>query len=175
MDYTEFTTQIQKRRGPKTMMVRNSWGVYDIYKHIRKNGWYNIERPVTEKEFYAIIRGINNLLAEEVAKGNTVKFPWGMGKLELRKIKVGVSLLDGKLVNTYPINWDGTMRLWYEDEEARKNKTLLRWEGEYSYHVKYNKFDATYENQCFYEFTLNRFIKRALGDNIKKGKIDVLW
>lgn len=175
MDYTEFTSQIVKRNCPKIAKVRNSWGVYDAYKLIRKNGWYNIDRPLKEKEFYSIIRGINRLLAIEIANGNEVKFPHGMGKLELRKIKKGVFLFDDKLVNTYPINWKDTLRLWYEDKEARENKTLLRMEEEYVYHVKYTKYDATYKNQCFYEFTLNRFIKMALKENIKKGKIDALW
>lgn len=175
MDYTEFTSKIVKRNCLKIAKVRNSWGVYDAYKLIRKNGWYNIDRPLKEKEFYGIIREINKLLAVEIANGNEVKFPHGMGKLELRKMKRGVFLLEGKLVNTYPINWEDTLRLWYEDKEARVNKTLIRREEEYVYHVKYTKYDATYENQCFYEFTLNRFIKMALKENIKKGKIDALW
>lgn len=175
MDYTEFSTEIKKKRGTKKAKVTNSWGVYDCYKYIRKNKWFDIGRALTEHEFYSIIRKVNKLFAEEIAKGNTVVFPYRMGKLELRKIKRGVSIIDGKLINTYPIDWEETIRLWYEDEEAKKNKTLLRNESEYIYHVKYNKYNAFYNNQCFYEFTLNRFIKKALKENINKGKIDALW
>ena len=115
------------------------------------------------------------MLADEIADGKEVIFPGRMGKLELRKVERGVSIVDGKLKNTYPINWDATIKLWYEDEEARKNKTLLRKEYDYLYFVKYNKHDAAYENQSFYEFTLNRFVKKALKSNIEKGKIDTLW
>lgn len=175
MDYKEFSNQVRKARIPKHAKVRNSFGVYDCYKYIRKNKWYDIGRPLKEQEFYSIIRGINDLLAEELAQGREVTFPSRMGKLELRKIQTGVSLVDGKLKNTYPIAWEDTLRLWFEDEEARKNKTLLRHETEYVYHIKYNKYNANYENQCFYEFTLNRFIKQALKKNIDKGKIDTLW
>ena len=72
--------------------VRNSWGIYDVYKSVRKHHWYNIGRPVTEKEFYSIIRSVNKLLAEEIALGHTVKLPQKMGKLELRKYEVGANV-----------------------------------------------------------------------------------
>ena len=32
-----------------------------------------------------------------------------------------------------------------------------------------------YENQVFYEFEVNRFIKRALVESINNGKTDTLW
>lgn len=175
MELREFSSELRKTREPKLAKVRNSYGVYDAYKAIRKNKWFDIGRPLKEKEFYSIIRGVNDLLAEEIAKGNEVIFPSRMGKLELRKIKAGVSLVDGKLRNTYPINWEETIKLWFEDKEAKDKGVVLRNETDYIYHVKYNKFDATYENKCFYEFTLNRFIKIALKENINKGKIDTLW
>lgn len=175
MGYTEFKNQVVKSRVRKQAKIRNSWGSYDIYKHIRKNGWYDIGRPVKEHEFYSIIREVNKLLAEEIANGNTVIFPYRMGKLELRKSERGVSLVDGKLKITYPVNWDETIRLWFEDKEARKNKTLLRNEEDYVYHVKYCKHDANYENKSFYQFTLNRFIKQELKKNIEQKKIDTLW
>lgn len=176
MDYKEFDTEIRKARVSKQFKVRGSFGVYDCYKLMRKNGWYDIGRPLKEHEFYSIIRGVNDLLAEEIAQGNTVVFPARMGKLELRKLQVGVSLLDnGKLKNTYPIDWKGTLQLWFEDEESRNSKTLLRKEQEYTYFIKYDKFDANYTNQGYYQFTLNRFAKQALYRNINKGKIDTLW
>ena len=81
------TAHMPKRtgKGNRNIIVTNSWGVYDAYKLIRKNGWYNIGRPLKEKEFYAIVRGVNKLLAENIINGETVKFPEKMGLLELRK------------------------------------------------------------------------------------------
>ena len=171
--YKKFKESIKPPR--KQGKVRNSYGVYDAYKHIRKKGWYNIGRPMKEGEFYAIVRSVNNLLAKEIAEGNPITFPSNMGKLEMRKMHRGVSLVNGKLKITYPVDWEETLRLWYEDEEARENKTLLRDETPYLYHIKYCKYSATYQNKCFYEFTMNRKIKIALKDNIKKGAIDTLW
>ena len=175
MEFTEFVNEIQKKRQKGPFKVRNSWGIYAVYKHIRKNKWYDIGRPLKEHEFYSIIRGVNDLLAEELANGNTVHLPHRMGKLELRKHKNGVSIVNGKLKIKYPIDWSETMKLWFEDSEAKKNKTLLRRDNNQVYHIRYNKYDANYENKSFYEFTLNRFIKLALKDNINQGKIDALW
>jgi hypothetical protein len=155
--------------------IKGSFGVYDVFKKIRRDGWYNIERPVKEKEFYAIIRGVNNLLAENIANGIDVVFPHKMGKLELRKFKCGAFMSDNKLQITYPINWSETLKLWYQDVEARKAKTLLYAEQPYIYRVAYNKSNANYNNLCFYNFAVNRFIKLALKENIKAKKIDALW
>ena len=174
-DFKEFRNQIVRSRDKKTAKVRNSWGVYDAYKSIRKKGWYDLGRPIKEHEFYGVVRGVNSLLAAEIASGIPITFPSRMGKLELKKTLRGVSIVDNKLRINYPVNWHDTIKLWFEDEEARKNKTLLRDESREGYTIKYNKYDANYENKCFYEFAVNRFIKKALKDEIKNNKIDSLW
>lgn len=152
-----------------------SFGVYDAYKAIRKKGWLDIGRPLKEHEFYTIVRGMNDFLAKKIAEGSDVVFPYRMGKLELRKSKRGVSLCNGKLKITYPVDWKNTLKLWNNDEEAKKSKTLIRFENDYIYHVRYCKNTAAFENKTFFEFHLNRKIKRALKDNINNGKIDTVW
>lgn len=176
-DYNEFRNTVTKNRGigKKKAKVSHSWGVYDAYKHIRKNGWYDIGRPLKEHEFYTIVREVNRLLADNLALGETVVFPSRMGKLELRKHEVGVSFVNGVLKNTYPIDWNETIRLWYEDKEAMEKRMKVRDEQKCIYRIKYCKYDATYENKIFYQFTLNRFVRRALKKNIKKGITDTLW
>ena len=161
--------------GKRKITVSNSWGVYDAYKHIRKNGWYDIGRPLKEHEFYAIVRGVNNLLADSLSRGETVKFPCRMGSLELRKYECGVSIVGGKLKNTYPVDWEGTWKLWFEDADALSNKTLLRMEEKEIYHIRYIKHTATYENKQFYQFKTGHRVKKQLKENIKKGATDTLW
>ena len=173
--YKDFESEIQKRCTHKNMKVKNSWGAYDAYKWMRKNNWYDIGKPVKEHEFYAIIRGVNNILAESIANGETVTFPHRMGHLELRKKEKGASIVNGELKVTYPIDWSSTIKLWYEDVEARKKKTLLRRNNKYVYRVLYDKYKANYENKGLYLFTLNRKIKLALKENINQGKIETLW
>ena len=87
----EFKNRVLKRSTKKQSKIRDSIGVYDIYKHIRKNKWYDIGEPVTEHDFYAIIRGVNRLLAKELINGAIITFPYRMGCLMLTRNKVGVS------------------------------------------------------------------------------------
>lgn len=175
MNIEEFKAMVKNVKGKRHYAVTHSFGVYDAYKKARKHGWYDIGRPVTEKEFYAIVRGVNLLLAKEIAMGKSVVFPERMGRLELRKNQAGVSIVDGKLRNTYPIDWNKTLNLWYEDKQAYHDKLLIRDPQSVIFHVKYCKYEATYENKTFYKFALNTKIKQGLKENIKKGKIDTLW
>ena len=175
MEFEEFRTKIARgKRGQ--FKVRNAFTIYQIYKFIRKHGWYNIGRPVTEKEFYSIIRNVNKGFAENIANGEDIVFPANMGKLELRKFerKVGIDK-NGKLRIGYPVDWDKTLRLWYEDKEAYDNKTVVRDESKFTYKLMYNKYKANYENMVFYDFKPHKKVRVALKENIKNGKTDSLW
>lgn len=171
--YKDFKSAIQGLQNTRTHKITNSLGSYDAYKYIRKNKWFNIGRPLTEHEFYQIIRRINNYLAEELINGNDVIFPNRMGKLELRK-RNSLPIIDknGNLKVTYAIDWDSTLKLWYEDEEAFNNKTLVRLPERNIFRIKYNKNTANYNNKSFIEFQVNRNIKVRLKQKIKNNEID---
>ena len=171
--YKDFKSAIQGLQNTRTHKITNSLGNYDAYKYIRKNKWFNIGRPLTEHEFYQIIRRVNNYLAEELVNGNDIIFPNRMGKLELRK-RNSLPVIDknGSLKVTYAIDWDSTLKLWYNDEEAFNNKTLIRLPERNIFRVKYNKDSANYENKSFMEFQINRDIKTRLKQKIKNNEID---
>ena len=96
-----------------------------------------------------------------------------MGKLELRK-RNSLPVIDknGSLKVTYAIDWDSTLKLWYDDEEAFNNKTLVKLPERSIFRVKYNKDTANYENKSFMEFQINRDIKTRLKQKIKNNEID---
>ena len=171
--YKDFKSVIQGLQNTRTHKITDSLGVYDAYKYIRKHKWFNISRPLTEHEFYQIIRRVNNYLAEELVNGNDITFPNRMGKLELRK-RNSLPVIDknGSLKVTYAIDWDSTLKLWYNDEEAFNNKTLIRLPERSIFKVKYNKDSANYENKSFMEFQINRDIKTRLKQKIKNNEID---
>ena len=171
--YKDFKSVIQGLQNTRTHKITNSLGVYDAYKYIRKHKWFNINRPLTEHEFYQIIRRINNYLAEELVNGNDITFPNRMGKLELRK-RNSLPVIDknGSLKVTYAIDWDSTLKLWYNDEEAFNNKTLVKLPERNIFRVKYNKDSANYKNKRFMEFQINRDIKTRLKQKIKNNEID---
>ena len=170
--YSEFNKNIRKVHDTREHKVTRSLGVYDAYKYIRKNKWFNIGRPVTEEEFYKIIRMVNQGLAEELVRGAEIHLPERMGDLEIRKKPSRLSIVDGKLVTNLPIDWDATLKLWYEDEQSYQNKTLVKQDQKEIFRVIYNKTKAEYTNKSFYQFDLNRDIKRRLKQQIREGKLD---
>lgn len=167
-----FLSSVRKLKGSRIHRVNHSLGVYDSYKWVRKNKWLNIGRSLTEHEFYSIIRRVNNYLAESFLDGQDIKFPHRMGQLELRKYDARLSIENGKVKTNLPIDWDRTLKLWYEDEEAYKKKTLVKMEEKEIYRVYYNKQLADYQNMVFYEFKVNRELKRNIKQRIKNGLLD---
>lgn len=168
----DFRREILKVNGPRKHRISNSNGVYSAYKWIRKNKWLDIGRPLTEHEFYTIIRQVNNYLADELLQGQDIVLPHRLGRIELRKYSARVSFENGVLKTNLPIDWDRTLKLWSEDEEAYKDRTLVKMEEKEIFKVFYNKKNANYTNKSFYEFEVNRDLKRRLKQRIKSGAID---
>lgn len=170
--WKDFRSKVLKLKGPRKHKVRGSIGVYDIYKYIRKNKWFDIGQPITEHQFYFIIRRINELLIESLIEGHDIIFPCRMGTLELRKYIPKFRLVDGKVKAYLPIDWDRTLKLWSEDEEAYKEKTLVKMEKKEIFKVCYNRFKANYNNKAYYEFIVNRDFKRKLKQAVDFGNVD---
>lgn len=168
----EFRRKVLKVDHSRNHKVKNSIGVYDIYKHIRKNKWYDIGQPITEHQFYTIIRQVNNVLADNLLKGNDIVFPNKMGRLEVRKFEPIIRFDDNKLTVRLPIDWDKTLKLWSEDEEAYKERTLVKMEEKEIFKVCYNKTRADFPNKGFYQLQINRDLKIALKKKIKLGNFD---
>lgn len=167
-----FRKSVLKVDGPRKHKVSGSNGVYDAYKWIRKNKWLNIGRPLTEHEFYTIVRQVNNCLADELLQGHDITLPHRMGKIELRKYAGKISSVNGVIKTNLPVDWDRTLKLWSEDEEAYKERTLVKMEEKEIFKVYYNRKTANYNNKSFYEFEVNRGLKVRLKQKIKSGFID---
>lgn len=172
MTYKEFKSEIQNISNSRKHKITNSIGVYSAYKWIRKNKWLNIGRSITEHEFYSIIRKVNNYLVNSFLQGNDIKLPYRMGRIELRKYDAKIKFDGDKIKTNLPIDWDRTLKLWYKDEESYKNKTLVKVEEKEIFKVYYNRQLANYNNKSFYEFNINRDVKRRLKCIIKNNNID---
>ena len=172
MSLEDFKRTTLKLNEPRTHKVTGSLGVYDAYKYIRKNKWLNIGRPLSEHEFYSIIRKVNEYLADSLLRGHDIVLPHKMGRIEVKKYEARITLEGNKVKTNLPIDWDRTLKLWYEDEESYKNKTLIKVEEKEIYKVYYNRNVAEFTNKAFYQFDVNRELKRRLKQNIKEGKLD---
>lgn len=168
-DFRKSVLRVNESRKHK---INNSIGIYDSYKWIRKNKWLNIGQPITEHDFYTIIRHVNNYLAECLSNGQDIILPYKLGRLEIRKFGSRIGLKNGVVKTNLPIDWDKTLKLWFEDEEAYKKKTLIKMEEKEIFKIFYNRSRANYRNKGFYSFRINRDIKRKLKYNIKSGRID---
>lgn len=172
MEYKDFLKKIKKVDGKRNHKIKNSYGVRDAFLYYRKVRPKDSKYVLSDVEYFKIIRTINNKLKEQFLQGKDIIFPMRMGKLELKKRPHYVYFKDGKLKITNPINWQSTLKLWYEDEEAFNRKLLIREENKESFRIKYNKYNANYTNKIFYKFSVNRDLKVKLKELIINNKID---
>lgn len=169
---SDFRREVLKINKSRVNRIKNSNGVYDAYKWIRKNKWLDIGRPLTEHEFYTIIRSINKLLVNSILNGDDIILPHRMGSIELRKYNAKVSIKNDEIITNLPIDWNRTLQLWEEDEESYKSRLLVRMEEKEIFKVFYNKRIANYNNKAFMKFEVNRYLKRGLTQRIKNKLID---
>lgn len=172
MDFKEFRKNTLKINDKRHHKIKNSIGVRDAIKWLQKNKWLKIGKSVPEKEFYSIIRTVNNLLAQQIIEGKDVKFPQRMGQLEVRKYDTYVKFSNGQIKTNRGVDWDATLRLWYEDEEAKENKILVKKEDLEQFTIFYNKAFANYNNKTLYQFKPNRDLLLAVKKVGKEGIID---
>lgn len=172
MEYREFRNRTLNNVGTHNFKVTNSYGNKEAWRWVKKNKWLDLGQPITEREFGVIIKTINQHLHDQLITGKDIILPHKMGRLELRKFEAKLVLKDNKIETNLPINWDRTLRLWHEDEEAMADKVLIRYEDKTRFSIHYDKTRANYNNKSFYKFIPNRSMKIGLKNNILKGKVD---
>lgn len=172
MGEVDFINDIKKVKGPRHHKVSNSYGVYDGYKFYRKNKPKESKYVITESQYFSIIRIVNKHLIDSLLCGEDIILPFRLGKIELRKYKSKISWDGEKIKSNLPIDWDKTLKLWYEDEESFKNKTLIKIEEKEIYKIYYNRNVAEFTNKSFYQFNFNRELKKRLKHSIKEGNVD---
>jgi hypothetical protein len=72
------------------------------------------------------------------------------------------------------VDWKRTIDLWWEDDESRESKTLVRFEGLERFAIYYNKKYANFVNKSFYRFIPIRALKRELKEKIINEGFDAL-
>lgn len=162
--FDEYRTRILRRScNDRHFNIKNSWGSKYIYRSVPKN---HIFKQFDEATLSAIIRGINNILVDDLAKGIPVSIPH-LGTFYVTVKESFYYKKDGKLHTNRKIDWEATHRLWYEDKDAEKNKILLRNKCDNIYHLTW---DRGFFNNCkFYKFRAHRSLKAKLKDNIRNN------
>lgn len=169
-DWESFRDSIKKVKNKRHYKISGSWGVYNAHRYTMKNKWFNIGKPVSSKEYYKIIRTVNKALVEDFLNGNPIVFPYALGELIAVKKDVKYFYINDKLIVTAPVNWNATVRLWFEDEEAYKNKTLVRNNIKENVSILFqqNKKNGL-TNKSVLTFQPNRGFKEAVSNRVKEG------
>lgn len=172
MEFKEFIKDIKKVSNERHHKVTNSYGSKDAFHYYRKIKPTDSKYVLTDCQYLSIIRRINNYLRDSLIEGNDVQLPEKMGRLELRKTQTKIKFENGKLKTNLPVDWNATLKLWYNNSSSKNKKQLVRQENKETFRVYYNKIKANFNNKSFYEFKANRELKVGLKNNIKLNKID---
>ena len=172
MEFKDFINDVKKVKNKRHHKVSGSYGSKDAFHYYRKIKPNDSKYVLTDCQFLHIIRLINDDLRAFLIEGKDVTLPEQMGRLEVRKIANTIKFVNGKIKTNLPIDWNATLKLWYDNPVCKEHKQLVRQENTETFKVFYNKTKAKYNNKTFYEFDPNRLLKVNLKNNIKLNKID---
>lgn len=172
-NYEEFIKKIKKVSNTRQHKIHNSYGVYDAFKYYRKTKPSLKKYVLKDSIYYKIIRLTNKKLIESFITGEVIKLPNQMGSIELRKHLIEPKFDEqGNFIYKAPVDWQATLNLWYEHENARKNKLLVKSEIRELFKIVYSKVKAKYNNKSFVLFKPNRKLKELLAHEAHAGHID---
>lgn len=171
----EKDSQQQEEEDKRVHRVKSDFGSQDYYKHfVKETGINNVSGLL----YGEILREFNGFVRDRISRrGSEYIMPNRIGKIELRKIKTEVFIDDdGNIINNLPPNWKATRELWASNEQARKNRTKIRYTNEhtggYTFRLFFKKSKANFKNKSIYKMQFNRGMKRDLSKSIFAGRID---
>jgi len=131
---------------------------------------------LTRNEYVSLLKKINMKILEEIVLHNfAFNMPFRMGELSVKKRKQSVYIDDsGNVVNTLPINWGETNKLWKKDPLAKEHKKFIRHlnlhtDG-YILFFNYCKRIAHYSNKTLYSFKATDIAKEFLNKSVMENK-----
>lgn len=168
----QFKRELQRLNSTRKNTPVHSVGVRQAFLFLQSRKWKDVGKPVTEKQFQQIVRKVNERLGKLFIEKKELTFPCSMGKIEIRITKSIYYDRDGKLVLPKKVNWDATLKLWYEDKEAFENRFLVRDSYPKQYKLIYDRTNAAYNNKGFFDFSVNRNILRTLASMLREGNLE---
>lgn len=158
----EYKSKIKWSKGKRDFKVTNSYNTMDYLKYYRELYKDRPDKKLTYEQFFAIIQLMGKKLADEYLRSGEIYFPYNMGFITLYKIDKTPKIKDGKLQVTKPIDWNSTLELWYEDEEAEREKILVRYNERQTFRTKYSNFGTRHKNKSFFDFKIVRALQKRI-------------
>jgi len=173
-DYREFLVDIKKARTKKDFKIKHSFRLLNNYrKFIAAKKRNKLKMIISYADYSKIINKFNGYLVDELFKGKVIRFPADMGSIRILRYKLEPKLDENdNLVYKAPINWDRTLKYWYECPEAKERKILIRVEPGYTYKINYVKGGFT--NKEYFLFSPMRTLKSKLKAKVVENKLETL-
>lgn len=169
-EYLKIAKNVNSNRKHKITGSQNTISGFHYYRKIRPK---ESEFVLKDKEYLSIIREMNNLVSDYLIENKSIRLPSGFGKIEIVKYETK-SWIDesGKFVSSKRVNMNETFKLWYEDEESRNNKTLIRYDDDFIFRIKYPQIGRIYKYNSYFSIRFNRKLRYKLMLAIKSGNYD---
>lgn len=172
--YTELNNYFGKNKNNREHKIKCDYGLPDYYNFYKKI----VNNPVSKNLYTSILKEYLKINHDIVSKkGEPFILPKETGEIVVRKLKKEIEIKkDGSIKNSFPVNWKATKKLWSENINAKKNKTLIRHTNEhtdgYYFLIVYQRRSAKFKGKSYYKMQINRQMQRGLSDPILKGQID---
>jgi len=151
--------------------INVDYGIKDYYKYYKNNN----DKVVDSKKFHKVISEFNKRIVDSIINDNleftpkTLQFTFC-----IRKSKRVPRIENNKVINTNPIDWKSTNKLWENDLEAAEKKIIIRYlnnhTSKYVFRIKLLKSGTTYSNKKMYRFKPCRGFQRTLAKRILDEK-----
>lgn len=167
----EFIYKTLKRNEKRKSVITNSYNTQDFYLYYRKELNKLGKTPLDNSTFRKIIKEMHLEIRERLADGEIIELPYGAGEFVVTSYEPKAYLKDNKLKSNYRIDWNNTLKLWNNDEEAKKNKILLRILDKNIFSVRFFRNHCNYKNAEYIKFRTGRRFKLFLRDRVKSDNI----
>lgn len=148
--------------------IKADYGISNYYKFYKQK----YDQDVTSTLFNKILTEYNTGIIDLVIENNLAFYMPFLGlELFIKKDKRKPRIVNGKLINNVPVDWQATNKLWDKDEEAKEKKILVRFTNShtsgYVFRIYCKKFKARIKNKHLYKFKPSRRFQRTLSARIK--------
>lgn len=157
----------------RTHKITRDYGLPDYFKFYTKK----YKTGVSRKTFNNLITDYNLGIIDLVIEENLMFYVPFLGlEIFIKKDKRKPRIVNGRLINNVPIDWQATNKLWDKDEEAKEKKILVRYDNshtsDYVFRIYCKKYKTKVKNRGLFKFKPNRIFQRTLSKRIKDPNKD---
>lgn len=153
--------------------------LYKYYKKVYLQSFFKNKKikVVNRKQYSEILYYYYRRCFEEMVLNNkTLKMTARLGSIKIFKREPFFFKTSDFDNIDLPIDYNATLKLWNQDEEAKANKQIVRHLNEHSdgyvYFYKWIKQNSNVTNKNWYKFKATRTNKLLLSSEVKKGNVE---